>query len=345
MSTITIIGSGMMGSALAFPARENGHTVRLTGTHLDREIIDTCRQTGRHPKFTKDFPPGVEYFQVEDLEKVIHGADLVICGVSSFGVDWFAETVLPLIPESIPVLSVTKGLIEDGDGGLISYPEYWKRKIAPRKLQLNAVGGPCTSYELVAHDHTVVTFCGADIALLHRLKNLLATPYYHIHLSTDVMGVESAVALKNAYAVGVTITLGHNEKINGAGSVPHYNSQAGAFGQAAKEMQSLLRLLAGNDDALSIGIGDLYVTVFGGRNRLLGIQLGLGLTYTEAEIKLAGITLESTVITRRLVRALQKLEQRGLANLDDYPLLKHLGEITIDNKPADIPWQRFVNTR
>lgn len=61
MKTITIIGSGMMGSALAFPARENGNTVRLVGTPLDREIIDTCRATGRHPKFVKDFPAGLEY--------------------------------------------------------------------------------------------------------------------------------------------------------------------------------------------------------------------------------------------------------------------------------------------
>ena len=55
MATVTIIGSGMMGSALAFPARENGHEVRLVGTHLDREIIDACRKTGRHPKFKRDF--------------------------------------------------------------------------------------------------------------------------------------------------------------------------------------------------------------------------------------------------------------------------------------------------
>ena len=56
MAVITIIGSGMMGSALAFPARENGHEVRIVGTHLDRDIIETSRRTGRHPKFEKDFP-------------------------------------------------------------------------------------------------------------------------------------------------------------------------------------------------------------------------------------------------------------------------------------------------
>ena len=60
MATVTIVGSGMMGSALAFPARENGHEVRLVGTHLDREIIDACRATGRHPKFERDFPDGVK---------------------------------------------------------------------------------------------------------------------------------------------------------------------------------------------------------------------------------------------------------------------------------------------
>ena len=36
MAIMTIVGSGMMGSALAVPARENGHEVRVVGTHLDK---------------------------------------------------------------------------------------------------------------------------------------------------------------------------------------------------------------------------------------------------------------------------------------------------------------------
>ena len=74
MSVITIVGAGMMGSALAFPARENGNEVRLVGTHLDREIIDTARQTGRHPKFNRDFPAGVSYHQIEELDVALQGA-------------------------------------------------------------------------------------------------------------------------------------------------------------------------------------------------------------------------------------------------------------------------------
>ena len=78
MAIVTIIGAGMMGSALAFPARENGNEVRLVGTPLDREIIDTCVKTNRHPKFTRDFPEGMKYYQVEDMESAVNGADMVI---------------------------------------------------------------------------------------------------------------------------------------------------------------------------------------------------------------------------------------------------------------------------
>ena len=71
MKTITIIGSGMMGSALALPARENGNRVRLVGTPLDAEIIETCRKTGQHPKFERPFPEGVEYYQIEELPQLL----------------------------------------------------------------------------------------------------------------------------------------------------------------------------------------------------------------------------------------------------------------------------------
>ena len=126
MAIVTIIGSGMMGSALAFPARENGNEVRLVGTHLDRDIIETCKKTNRHPKFVKDFPEGLKFYQIEDMEQAIDGADLIIGGVSSFGVEWFADKVLPALREDVPVITVTKGLMDMPDGTLITYPAYWQ---------------------------------------------------------------------------------------------------------------------------------------------------------------------------------------------------------------------------
>ena len=345
MAVITIVGAGMMGSALAFPARENGNEVRLVGTPLDREIIETCLKTNRHPKFEKDFPAGVQYYQIEDLKLALENADLVIGGVSSFGVEWFGDYVLPKIRESIPVLTVTKGLWDTEEGRLLSYPDVWKKKMETigKKLSLNAIGGPCTSYELVAHDQTEVAFCGEDITILRRLKKWMETDYYHISLTTDVLGIESAVALKNGYALGIALTIGLNQKEFGIDSPLHYNSQAAVFGQAFKEMYKLLELQgAWSLENIAVGTGDLYVTVYGGRTRLVGILLGRGMDIDEAKEALNGVTLESLVVAKRVARAVRIKAEKGEANLADFPLLMHVDEILSEKKAVHIPWESFT---
>jgi glycerol-3-phosphate dehydrogenase (NAD(P)+) len=345
MAIVTIIGSGMMGSALAFPARENGNEVRLVGTHLAREIIENCKQTNRHPKFTKDFPDGVKYYQIEEVEKAIDGADMIIGGVSSFGVEWFGEKILPLIPDSVPLITVTKGLMDQEDGSLTTYPDYWQSVLDKlgKKVSLNAIGGPCTSYELVAHDQTEVAFCGKNLETLKFLKSVMATDYYHISLSTDVTGIESAVALKNGYALGIALTIGVNQKNFGLDSELHFNSQAAVFGQATKEMYKLLCYQgAGTLNNLAVGAGDLYVTVYGGRTRLVGILLGRGYTIDQAKEELKGVTLESLVVAERVARAVIKASALGKLSLEDFPLLMHVNDILINKKPVDIPWEKFT---
>ena len=345
MAIITIVGSGMMGSALAFPARENGHTVRLVGTHLDREIIENCKRTNRHPKFTKDFPDGVEFYQIESLEEALAGADLVIGGVSSFGVEWFGDYVLPRIPDGTKVLTVTKGLQDMPDGRLVPYPYLWKEKMEKlgKSLSLNAVGGPCTSYELVAHDQTEVAFCGWNMDDLKEIRALMQTDYYHISLSDDVVGIESAVALKNGYALGVALTIGVNQRERGLDSELHYNSQAAVFGQSVREMAKLLKLQgAGTLDNLSVGLGDLYVTVYGGRTRLVGILLGRGLTAEEAKRELNGVTLESLVVAGRVARAIRVRAAAGEVNAADFPLMMHIDDILTRSVNVNIPWDAFT---
>ncbi len=344
MAIVTIIGAGMMGSALAFPARENGHTVRLVGTHLDKEIIDTCMRTNRHPKFNRDFPAGVGFYQIEEMESAIEGAELIIGGVSSFGVDWFGDAVLPNISAHIPVLTVTKGLMDTPDGRLLTYPAVWEEKLRRhgKTLSLNAVGGPCTSYELVAHDQTEVAFCGKDMATLRRIREIMETDYYHISLSTDVVGIESAVALKNGYALGIALTIGLNQRVFGEKSVLHYNSQAAVFGQSIREMAKLLAIQgAGALDNLAVGAGDLYVTVYGGRTRLVGILLGRGLTIDEARAELNGVTLESLVVAERVARAIRAKAAQGEVDPAEFPLLMHVDEILTKKAPVAIPWDAF----
>jgi len=340
MAIITVVGSGLMGSAMSYPARDNNHELRLVGSPLDRAIIEEASVTGMHKTLKRKLPAGIKYFQIEDLGKALDGADLLIGGVSSFGVDWFIETVLPVIPESLPVLSITKGMQNTPEGDLIPFPWLYASK-SGRKNSFNAVGGPCTSYELADHDPTEVCFCGEDITLLRKFKSWFETSYYHISLSTDVMGVECAVALKNGYALAVTLAVGLSEKREGAEGKLHYNSQAALFGQSVKEMRRLLAFFGGLDENIVFGAGDLYVTVFGGRSRLMGTLLGRGLSFEKAMEQLQGITLESVVIAQRTAAAIRKQIERGKAAADDFPLLLHVDDIISRGAPVDIPWDKF----
>ncbi len=341
MSIITIIGAGMMGTAIGYPAAGNGHEIRLVGTPLDNAIIDHAIATGTHLTMKRSIPAGFKFYHFDQLSEAMQGAELIVSGVSSFGVDWFCDSILPLIPEEMPILGITKGMVDMPDGTLISYPEYYRLKHPNRKMRLNAVGGPCTSYELADHDPTEVCFCGDEPDLLRRIKSLFEADYYHISLSTDIRGVECAVAMKNAYALGVSLAIGLSERIEGVGGKEHYNSQAALFGQSIREMRRLIRLSGSNDDNIILGAGDLYVTVFGGRTRKIGTLLGRGLTFEQAMNELQGVTLESIVIATRTARAVRRLIELGKATESQFPLLMHIDELINQGKSVNIPWMKF----
>ena len=341
MSIITIVGAGMMGSAIGIPAADNGHTVRLVGTPLDREIIDHARETGFHMTMKRQLPESYTYYQFEEMQEALKGADLLVGGVSSFGVEWFAENVLKVVDKELPILTVTKGMMDDEDGNLMVYPDLFEQLSGNRGLKLNAVGGPCTSYELADLDWSEVTFCGKDMELLRWIRSLFETSYYHVSISNDIIGVEASVAMKNAYALGVSLAIGLSEKREGVIGKEHYNSQAALFGQSAKEMKKLLAYMGAEEDSLMLGIGDLYVTVFGGRTRKIGTLLGRGLSFDEAMETLKGVTLESIVIATRSARAVKKKIAAGELQEKDFPLLMHIYDIIVEKKPVDIPWQAF----
>ena len=341
MAVIVILGAGMMGSAMSYPARENANEVRLVGTPLDRQIIDGLRENDFHITLKRKLPAGVKYYQIDELDEALDGAQLLISGVSSFGVNWFADEMLPRLPDDLPILGITKGMFDMDDGTLVPYPIYYKGLSQGARKRFYAVGGPCTSYELADKDPTEVAFCGGDIETLRWLKSLFNTWFYHVSISTDVIGVECAVAMKNAYALGVTLAVGLSERTEGVGGKQHYNSQAALFGQSVREMRRLLKLTGGADDNIVLGAGDLYVTVFGGRTRFIGTLLGRGLSFEAAMEQLKGVTLESIVIATRTARAVRRLVARGAARAEDFPLLMHIDDVITRGAEVAIPWDAF----
>ncbi len=341
MAVITIIGAGVMGTALCWPLTDNGHTVRLVGTPLDNDIIRSLKETRIHPRHQRAIPPAVEPYYVNDIPMALEGADLVVSGVSSFGVHWFASQAALHFSPGIPVISVTKGLFDQPDGTLLTVPQAtdaWLPDKLKGRIPLHAIGGPCIAQELAARRHTGVVFCGGDARLLDWIAGLFRTDYYHVSTSTDVVGVETCAALKNAYAMGINLAAGEQELKGPDGLANRYNPQAALFAQSLVEMRKMVEWMGGDGNLVYQlpGAGDLYVTVFAGRTARLGRLLGKGYSFTEARQALAGETLEAVEIINSAARAITVLAAAGKASWQDYPLLRHMHNL-LQDIPSEMP--------
>ncbi|MBQ1263203.1 MAG: glycerol-3-phosphate dehydrogenase [Oscillospiraceae bacterium] len=341
MAKITIIGAGVMGSTLAFPACDNGHSVHIVGTPYDKDTIVRLKQDSLHLGLKRKLPEGISYYQHSEVESVLPNSDLVVAGVSSFGVDWFAEDILPLVESGTPVLIVTKGIYSRGNGEISSFVDYFEEK-CDKRVPFYAIGGPCISYELADRHDTFVGICGYDEGNLKKIFDMLTTPYYHINTTTDVVGFEIAAAIKNIYALAVSMAIGVAESRDGLGCRPHFNSQSGLFAQSIREMELIIKCFGGNPvENIVYGVADLYITIESGRNREIGVLLGRGYTVDEALEKLRGMTLESVSAVKALSEALELKAKNGEFDFESVPLFAHVNELMSGQKTVDIPWNLF----
>ena len=330
-----------MGSTVAFPAIDNGHDVHIVGTPYDKETIARLKKDNYHWGLKRNLPEGLSYYQINEVESVIPQSDLIVAGISSFGVEWFAEDILPIIPDGIPVLLVTKGLHSKGNGEVDSFVDYFEKK-CNKRVPFFAIGGPCISYELADRHDTFVGICGYDADLLKKIHSILNTDYYHINTTTDVVGFEIAAAIKNIYALAVSMAIGVAESKEGIGCRPHYNSQSGLFAQSIREMETIIKVFGGNPvENIVYGVSDLYITIESGRNREIGILLGRGFTKEEALEKLKGMTLESVSAVKALSEALKLKSEAGEFDFASVPLFSHVNDLMTKNQTVDIPWDNF----
>jgi glycerol-3-phosphate dehydrogenase (NAD(P)+) len=165
MSTIAILGSGVMGSALAVPLADNGHDVRLVGTFLDTEIIDSVKATGIHPGLQRKLPESVRPFQLDEVEVAFEGAEIVLSGVNSFGVHWASQQLARLLKPGMTVIAIAKGMEAAENGDLRILPDVLAEEV-PGELRSQipwaAIGGPSIAGEVAARSDTCVVFAGRD---------------------------------------------------------------------------------------------------------------------------------------------------------------------------------------
>ena len=347
MTAVSILGSGVMATALTFPLADNGHEVRLVGTHLDRHIIDALRATGVHPGLEREIPEAIGVYQIEELEAAFEGAEIVMSGVNSIGVRWAGEKLAPLLEPGTMVISIAKGIEADEHGDLRILPDVLAEQTPPEmraRVSWSAVAGPSIAGEVAARRDTCVVFTGREEGALRRLAETFRTPWYHVWTSPDFVGVEACAALKNCYALGVGFAEGILERSGEAESPDrNHDYEAALFGQAAVEIGQMVRLLGGRAETTHglAGVGDMYVTSTGGRNVRVGRLVGSGLRFSEAREKMAGVTLEGAAAIEIIGDALMKLTERKSIEPTDFPLMRHLHAVVVEDQPARMPWDTF----
>lgn len=349
MAVITVVGAGVMGSALTFPAADNGHEVRLVGTHLDEDIIASCKQSHYHPRLRRPIHPNVTPYFHDEFATALQGAEVIGLGVNSRGVHWAAETLGPHLQPGQIILMVTKGLESTPDGHLELLPDVLHDHLPESvrdKVRYAAIGGPSIAGELAARRHTSVIFVSRHAEILPKLQLLFLTDYYHVFTSTDITGVELCVALKNPYALAVGLAAGVLEKqgTDMAGAKNH-NYAAAIFAQGLAETALLVQKLGGRmETVFSLpGAGDLYVTTQGGRNSRMGRLLGMGMPYSEAVEEMPGETIEGVDAVIAIMPAIEAMIERGDLEADSLPLLRALHRIVTRNTTVEFEFNRFFS--
>jgi len=337
-----------MGTATAWPLSDNGHKVRLAGTHLDGDIIKTCKERGFHPRLKRQLPEGVRPFFVEEIAQALEGAEIILSGVNSYGVRWIGRTLAPYVRPEHLLIAITKGLEATAEGDPMILPDVLASELPAsvrERVRIAAVGGPCIAGELAGRRQGCVVFGSRDGEAVERLAAAFRTSYYHVWTTQDLVGLELCAALKNAYTLGVGLVHGILEKGGGidAAEAHMHNLASAIFGQACTEIERMLQVVGGTR-SLAYGLpgaGDLYVTCQGGRTVKMGRLLGLGHTHEEARRIMSGETLEGAAIVQVMGTVVPRLISQGRVKSEDLPLMRMLIEILVHGRPVNLALDTF----
>jgi glycerol-3-phosphate dehydrogenase (NAD(P)+) len=347
MAKILILGAGVMGTAITVPMTYNGHIVHLVGTHLDGDIIEEIQGSHYHPRLRGRVAETVIPYTFDRLSEAMEGVDLVVLGVNSLGIDWAAEMLGPRLPPHTPVVLLTKGLAGDGQN-LYILPDVLRKGLPSNyrnQAQVAAIGGPSIASELAALRHTCVVLAGSDRALLEEVAGLLRTPYYHIWTSTDLIGVEVCVALKNLYALAVGLVQGWLEKEGETdGGAAMYNAASAIFAQSLWEIGYLVEYMGGQRRSVYTlpGAGDFYTTCQSGRNSRMGRLLGFGMSYRQAKAQyMPEDTVEGAELALTIGSTIEALIDGGELDSAATPLLRTVIDLVCHEAKPNIPWDAF----
>lgn len=265
MRSVTVVGAGSWGTALAVHLARVGHGVRLWAR--DPALVGDMAERRANAVYLPDVALPDSLSPTHDLPAALADAQFVVVAVPSHGLRQVLRAGAPHVSPSAVVLSATKGL---EDGSLLRMSEVIAQEW-PAVAEVAVLSGPSFARELAAGLPTaVVVASGAGGAVQH-VQDEFRSGALRLYASGDVVGVELGGALKNviALAAGVVEGLGLG-----------HNALAALITRGLAEMSRLAVAAGGQRETLAglAGMGDLVLTCTGqlSRNRHVGLELARG---------------------------------------------------------------------
>lgn len=272
-ASMTVIGAGSYGTALAITLARNGHPVVLWG-HNPEQIRKL-----QHDRCNQAFLPDVAFPDTllleADLARALAASRDVLVVVPSHVFGDVLRQLKPHLRPDARIVWATKGL-EAETGRLL---QDVAREALGDNIPLAVVSGPTFAKELAAGLPTAIALASTDAQFAEDLQQLLhCGKSFRVYSNPDFIGVQLGGAVKNVIAIGAGMSDGI-----GFGA----NARTALITRGLAEMSRLGSALGADPSTFMgmAGLGDLVLTCTDNqsRNRRFGIMLGQGKGVQEAQ--------------------------------------------------------------
>ncbi len=272
-ASMTVIGAGSYGTALAITLARNGHDVVLWGH--DPNHISTLQHDRCNAAFLPDVPFPDTLHLESDLATALAASRDILVVVPSHVFGEVLGNIQPWLRADARLVWATKGLEAD-TGRLL---QDVAREVLGSQIPLAVISGPTFAKELAAGLPTAIAVAATDDGFASDLQALLhCGKSFRVYRNHDFIGVQLGGAVKNVIAIGAGMSDGI-----GFGA----NARTALITRGLAEMSRLGSAL-GADPATFMGmagLGDLVLTCTDNqsRNRRFGMQLGQGADVDSAQ--------------------------------------------------------------
>jgi glycerol-3-phosphate dehydrogenase (NAD(P)+) len=306
MTTVTIIGSGTWGTALAAAADRAG--TKTTIWSKDQSTVDAIQSTRENPECFHGLKLSSTIAATTDLS-VACQSNIIVLSVPAQYVREVSLELSPLVPEDSYIMIASKG-IEQSSGLLMS--EVMKETLPGRTIGI--ISGPSFAEEVFKGLPSAVTLAAENLTTSSWLARAFNSPSLRLYASDDIIGAQIGGALKNVLAIASGIVAGHH-----LGE----NARAMIITRGLTEISRLAVAKGGKVETLYglSGLGDICLTCTSktSRNYQFGYEIGRGKSVSEVLATSKSLT-EGLYTSRTIAKIAEALDV-------DMPICKAVDDI------------------